>query len=87
MLAVAIVGCGASSNHTAASSHGGERYGPACKHELVSAACIEEEEAKKKPIEEQARNEQQQALNQEHEELGKEDIEQEKEREENSPIK
>jgi hypothetical protein len=87
MLAVAVAGCGESSNHTATSSNDGKRYGPACQHELVSAACVEEEEAKRKPIEERNQKEQQRALNQEHEEVAKEATEQEREREENSPIK
>jgi hypothetical protein len=87
MLVIAMAGCGESTDHTATATNGGERYGPACKHELVSAACIEEEEAKKKPIEERARAEQQQGLTQEHEEIAKDDVEQEKEMEENSPTK
>lgn len=86
MLAVAVAGCGGSSNHTATSSDGGKRYGPACQHELVSAACVEEE-AKRKPIEERDQKEQQRALGQEHEEVAKEAEEQEKESEGNSPIK
>jgi hypothetical protein len=85
ILAFTVAGCGATSNHTSTASNGSERYGPACKHELVSAACLEEEEAKKKPIEERDHKEQQKALNQMHEEEAKEGAEQEKESEENSP--
>jgi hypothetical protein len=85
MLVVAFAGCGESSSHTATSNNGSERYGPACKHELVSAACIEEEEAKKKPLEERARKEQQKALSQEQDEIAQDNTEQEKESEEYGP--